>query len=387
MADYCDPSNFIGTYAPSSSSGGDGTITTKNIDCVTLEADTVTCSALTINGESIEVDLTNVIARTVNQSATDNPQVTVFAGTLASDEVSAPQVNTDTIVAGSGTITVGSPMVCSSTLTSNSSITVSNSSGTSTLQALTLYEPNQASGGVQLLFGKNTSSNNCGVLGFNYTATGSTSNNLSLTLANQPGLQIYPSYVNVASSLNVAGVPCVPRQIGTMATLAPSPTSYSFNFTTIGPIRRMVFSIADMIVTDGTNNPPLLQLMSGTYTYASNVGAYVGLNAGNNASATRAYADTGIPLWNNLTLPPSSGSYKISGSIEFTYAGDYSGTQQCWTVKGIWGTSVISPAGPYWVYSSGVVYLNNPTYPTLNGLKLVAAGQNFVSGYANVLAY
>lgn len=387
MADYCDPSNFIGTYDPANSSGGSGDIVTKNIDCVTLEADTVTCNALTINGESIEVDLTNVIARTVNQTATANPQTTVFTGTLAADEVSAPQVNTDTIVAGSGTLTVGSPMVCSSTLTSNSSINVSNSSGTSTLQALTLYEPNQTSGGVQLLFGKNTSSNNCGVLVFNYAATGSTSNNISLALANQLGLQVHPSYVNVASTLNVAGVPCIPRQIGTMATLAAGTTSYSFSFTTIGPIRRLVFSMVDMVVTEGANNPPLLQVMSGTASYFNNPGAYVGVNAGNNASTTRVYGDTGIPLWNNVTLPTPSGSYKISGSIEFTYAGDYTGTQQCWSVKGIWGTSVISPSGPYWVYSSGVVYMNNASYPTLNGLKLIVAGQNFVSGYANVLAY
>lgn len=89
MPNFCTPSNRIGSYVSSSSSTTTQNIITKNIDCVSLDADLVATDQLTVQG----VDLSNypdIVDKTQNMTST--PQGTSFSGPLTASSLNVTQI-------------------------------------------------------------------------------------------------------------------------------------------------------------------------------------------------------------------------------------------------------------------------------------------------------
>lgn len=378
--DYCLASNQIGNYVDA------GNISTRNIDCVTLDADSVTCTNLTIDGVEIDTNLTNIMSATQHQTATTTPQTTTFTGEVNADQILAASLLTDNIQAPSGTLTVNSPLTTTSSFTANNTISVNNTTTTSTTQLAQLYAPNQTSGATQVLVGKNSSSLNSVVLQHVYTGSGSTSNYGQVALANNSGPQIYSTYTNIPNQLQINGVVALPRQIGTIATMTgPGPFSFTAATGADPYIQKFVISIVDMNINGTTNAVPYLR-WGYNGSFQNNAAGYTGYNWGNNGGAAINWNTgvNGIPLWNSNNLMPNPTAYFISGTIECTYAGLVGGYQK-WTVRGYLGTPTINP-GPYWVYISG--YMTTYTgFPRINGMQIIKNTTDFTSGYCNILYY
>jgi hypothetical protein len=379
---YCVPANQIGSYAPS----GSGNIATRNIDCVTIDADTADITNLTIDGLSVSSNLTTALDATQNQTATASPQTTTFTGSVTADQIYTNTLLADTITAPSGTLTINNNVTSSGSVTSSSSINVNNTTATSTTQLAQFLEPNQTSGATGIVIGRNTSSLNSFALQHYYTSSGSTSNYGQLALANQSGPQIYNTYTNIPNILQIGGVITIPRQIGTLATLTGSgAVTFPFSFSTTPNVQRIVFNIVDMIGNGAANSVGLVQYgYNGTYV-TTTASTYVGMTYGNNGGATLVWGNTGIPLWNNTTSLNTN--YKISGSIEFTLAGVV-GTTQRWVVKGMLGTpDIVSTAGYYYCYFQGVINCN-ATQLSINNMRLsMQAASVLTGGYCNVMYY
>jgi hypothetical protein len=380
--DYCLPENQIGTFEDGG--GGSGSVSTRNIDCVTLDADTVICTNLTIDGVEVDTELQHIVNATQNQSATSFPQETVFTGDVVADELQASVIMTDDIQAPSGTLTILSPVTTSSTLTTTGTFIVNNTTATGTTTLTQLFAPNQTSGNTTMQIGRNATSNNSLSIQHFYTSSGSTSNYGKIALTNQNGPEIYSTYVNIPNELRIQNNITNPRQVGTLTTMSGA-GPFNFNFQTTLNIQKIVVSICDMNIGTAANGTPYLRWgTNGVYPTAS--GGYTGFNWGNNGNSTISWGNLGIPLWNSLNLMSSPTSYFISGTIEFTYAGLDGGFQR-WTVKGYIGTpNAPSGAGPYYVFLSGNI-LTRPSYVTLNGIQIAKNAVNFTSGYCNVLYY
>jgi len=380
---YCLPANQIGNYA----SSGSGPIDTRNIDCVTIDADTATIQNLTIDGLSVSGDLSTALNATQNQTATASPQTTTFAGSVTADQVYTNTLLADTITAPSGTLTINNNVSSTANITTTGTITVNNTTATATTQLLQLLEPNQTSGATGLIVGKNTSTNNSFVLQHYYTASGSTSNYGQLAIANGAGPQVFSTYTNIPNILQVGGVIAIPRQIGTITTMTGSGASitFPFAFTTTPNVQRIVVNIVDMVGNGAATSIPLLQFGYNNVYVNASANTYVGFTHGNNGGGNFVWANTGIPLWN--TAAGLNTSYKISGSVEFQLAGVVSGAQK-WVVKGMLGTpDIVSTAGYYYAYPQGVI--NCPVaFPSITNIRIACqAATVLTGGYCNILYY
>lgn len=375
--DYCVAGNQIGTYAPS---GGD--ISTRNIDCVTLDTDTAIVENLTVDGLNIGGDLSRIISATQNQTSSTNPDTTTFSGSVTADQVYTNTVLVDNITAPSGTLTINNNTTSTGTLTTTGAISVSNSTATSSTQLASFLEPNLTGGTTSIVLGKNTSSNNAVVIQHSFTSTGSTSNYAQIALANQSGPQIYSTYTNIPNQLQVGGVIAIPRQIGTLTTLTGTgAVAFPFSFTTTPNVNRIVFNVVDMVGNGAANSVGFLQYGSnGSYVAASG-GVYDGITYGNNGGATLVWGNTGIPLWNNTS--GLNNTFKISGCVEFTLAGSETGFQR-WVVKGMMG----SPTSPYYyVYFQGTVKCVTG-FPSITNLRLsMQAASALTGGFCNIMYY
>lgn len=204
--DYCNASNQIGSFVPS------GTLTqniiTKNVDCVSLEADLVSCDTLTIKGVEYPQSIDSVISATQHQSAVTNPYaLTTFASSLSASEVTTPgQITTNTInpYGSTPTITLGSTkpgLVVNNTtgyvgIGTSSPTTFLDITGTSTSPGVTLRSIFPLSSGSSnriLLGASSTISKDAGFVDFVYTSSGSTSNQIRMGLLNQSSPMIIVS--------------------------------------------------------------------------------------------------------------------------------------------------------------------------------------------------
>lgn len=376
---YCLPSNQIGNYVPSG--GGSGNYSTRNIDCVTLDADTVTCKYLTIDGVDVNTNLQNIVTATQHQSA--SPSLTTFTGNMDVDQVYTTTLLTNNIQAPTGTLTINSPVVSTSSITSSTSINVNNTTATTgTVPVGSFMASSQTSGTTVIYLGKDiTTANNALALTYNYSTSPSNYAQLSLTFSTA-GPKIYSTYVDIPSSLTVKGNPINPRVPGTLTTTTGA-GPFSFTWLNVySNIRKVIMNLTDVSVVDGvTNNCPVISVGSGNQYLTSTANTYIGATWGNNAASTIQWDKPGgIPIWNVWTLDYTK--IKISGSIEFTYGGT-SGTQQIWSVKGM---LVSTYSGNYYCNLSGTVYMSS-LYPVLTSIQLRKYQSNFASGNVNILYY
>lgn len=387
MTDYCDVSNFIGSYTGSSSSS----LTTKNIDCVSLESNTVVCDALTIQGSSVSSDLTNLLDATQNQTATLSPAVTNFSGSLQASSLQANTLSVDSLVGlSSTTITSSSALVVNGVLTCTG-LEVSNSTdvyGSTPLKFLVSSLANNSK--ASIVIGKNiTPTDNAGTIYYNHLSTGNTANAIGMKLYNSSGyLEVQSSGTYISNKLFIDNTLTLPRRIGTWKTFTPTTTSYEWTDigSSPGP-KKIVISLMNMKMSNNANGAtPFIQVGGTTAWYNNHASAYLGANEGNNQGSRIAWAASGIYLWNNVSIRNDSSTgtiYGVSGSIELTYAGTYTGTQEAWVVKGF----VCAPAGIYACTISGVIYLTSSTNPILNSVRIIQNTSTFASGDANVMFY
>lgn len=392
--DYCNKANQIQTYSPADNMTGNF----KNIDCVSLESDAITCDTLTINGEpwdNSEIDLIN--QKLVNQTVSSNPASTTFSGTLFADdievtsgEISSSNVYCDTL-RGMGTATpffsppvnVNAPLLINGSVTSSDSLTVTNSSTTADPVIAEFFQPNMFSGSsVKIQLGKSISTDQCGELSFNNTSSSNT-NYLSLNLLGRQtssAVRVYSTYVDVIGELRSNNFTIVPRSLSNVTTLsgAVSPTLISNIPTTA---TRIVIMITDMSKT--TLGPIAIT----PYTSGSPNSCTVnGSVWGNNAASTFSWNNLSfLHLWNNASYPPENppGAVRsFSYTIIITYMGLIGGFHT-YTVDGQGSESLF----PYYISMGGKI-ASNTAGSKITTIQLNRADTgSFISGYASVLYY
>lgn len=314
--DYCNKDYQIGTYAPTTSSSG-GTTTTgdfKNIDCVSIESDSITCTALTIDGEPWNNDVISTISQKVrNQSATSDPS-TSFNGILkcddinvASGEVSSYDITCDTLrpIGTNTEVSVYEPLSVSGSITSTDSMTVTNSSSLGDQVIAGFYQPLlNSSNDVKMQLGKSAlSTDQCGELQFSHTSIPSTNNFASIHLLNRnttSAVRVYPSYVNVLGELRGSTFTILPRTYSSVTTF--SGTSDPTLITSISTsARRIVITITNCKITSPGLNPiSIAPVTSGTTASTCTV---TGSVWGNNAASTYSLTGNRIHMWNATTYP------------------------------------------------------------------------------------
>jgi hypothetical protein len=378
MSGVCDPTQQIGTYQPSSGSSTIDAISTKNIDLVSLTAQTVNTYNFTVDGEDVITKVQAAISATENETST--PDNTSFSGTVNTDGLTSPT----TFQFNSSVIATASPSLDGST-TVNGVIQLNNSSSTTLsnfLYQTTAPTPSSYTAQVNWYLGKANSSNSMLVLSFKNTGLGSTSNYLSISPQFSTGLNIYPTNIQASNLLQVNGITVPPKTLSTIQACTASSTNYTFSLTSVTNMKRIVIMGVDILKTN--NVTPLIQVGQGTTFYANNPGCYVGVTKGNNGAAQISFAASGMYLWNATTgAPLANGLFDFVVELQYLHSDP---GYQVWSVQG--STATTSNATFYINWLSGTVNMNSGPYPNLTSVRVVfGTGNGASSGYINVLAF
>lgn len=396
--DYCNKDYQIGTYAPvTSSSGGSYPNEFTSVDCVSLEANSITCDTLTIDGEVWNTTETDSIGqKTVNQSATLDPSVTTFIGTLYADEIdvgtgeiSSYTVYADTLTPSSSTtLNVNAPLGVYDTITCTNSVTIANLNSTGSNVLAVFVQPLlPATNSLKVRFGKSSSvTDECAELSFTHTSTPSSTNYMSLHLLNRQNtsaVRVYPTYTDVIGELRVNNYPVISRIMSNYTTLsgAMSPTLQSSIPTNA---TRIVICITNC-KKDNLGPIAVTPLTSGTPTSLT----VEGMVWGNNGSSIYNWTNTTTPrtsmfLWNAASLPADETNKPryYSYTIVLTYMGSVGG-YETYTIDGHGSES----QSQYYISMSGRMTAS------ATGQKITSIQLNrndtgsFTSGYASVQYY
>lgn len=387
---YCDPDSFIGNFAPATS--GSGTIDTKNVDCVSLESNTVTCSHLTIDGQDIIPNLTQAVNATRYQTTASVPISTQFAGNVYVNEslytpnclvgnIASYTANTD--------ITIGSSVFIGE-VTFESNVYIRTVGTTSTAASLMVLQPNALTNTSQSIqIGRSVTTNNYGSLKFNYLAANSTTNYAELSVGTNSGLQVYSTYINLPSTMDMRlnGYTIWPKR-NVFATNASSITSSAttnlsfstaYTHTTVNCARHVVFSFVDVEITDAVKTPCLRLCYNADSDYSASAANFNGVTGGTNGTTnsllwgTNAsnYSGTGIPLWQRNW--PGAG-YKLSGKIDMVLmsmsASGTTITGQVWSITGTVNAIKSDKTIIYTDTLAGSMNMNDSTRPCFRYLSV-----------------
>lgn len=382
---YCDPDSFIGNFAPASGGGGGtGTLDTKNIDCVSLESDEVICDHLTIDGQDVIPLLASASQAILYQSTTAIPQSTNFAGRVfVSESLSTPNVVTDNIASltPATDITVGS-CVFVGTVEFGNTVYIRTITTTNTNPTLLVLQPNATTNTTQTIqIGKSVATNNYAQLKFNYLLANSTTNYAELSVGTNPGLQVYPSYVNIPSlqEIRVQGTTMWPKRnvyatnavtVNT-SNIANLSFSSAYTFSTINNPKHVVLSFHNLEINNSVNTPIIRLCYNSNSDYSGSPANFLGqttgtngtnmLSWGNNASN---YNGAGIPLWQRNW--PGTG-WKAYGKVEMVLMSmSTSGntiTGQIWAITGNVCAIKTSDGSKFMNTLAGTMVMDGPTAP------------------------
>lgn len=391
--DYCLPSQQIPSYAPSSGGSSTDTLTTKNIDCVSLEADTIKCAVLEINGAAVDqTDVNLLMEKTQNQTGV--PNVTTFLGDVEADTVTCTSLSTNTIVPQTTAAITCTALTCNGDITCKSLLQVDNTSVTTTETALlSAYDSTLAAGSqTYIRFGKDTS--NCGLL----TYYGD--NSVGLNLSGYAGPLITTTGFNIPNSLYVGTNEVVPRTIGTFTYITAGTTGREYKFSFVGKtnIRRVVISVMGWRKAAASTIPYLQFSSDNSVYYSNNASAYNGATTGNHGGTSLPWRGTtsgsqiaGIPLFNTVTIPASSaGTFNFVTVVELTYMGLYTGSQEQWNVSGSFSSTTTGGTGgtgPYYGSITGYLQCTEALYPTIRAIKMIAQDDFIAEGNINITYY
>lgn len=381
--DYCLAVNQISNYAPSSSGGGGGgsccdPLVVKNIDCVSLESNTVICNNLTIDGNPVTAStISDLQSKTQNQSATALPPTTNFFGKMLVEDfnvvggsLTTLTLNTDTIqpFTSGSTIGINAPITVSGSITSGDRLSVNNTTSTtgttlaSFLQSKLGDTTPQTTQTASIVLGKSTNAGESAYIRYTRDTTAA-NNNLGLGVTGSNPLQIYSGYINIPTELRIVNNILRPRINTTVGTLSGSQVTLVSNLpTTTAGLRRVIIMLRGW--RRSTTAPPYIVFNDTLATTA----IYAGVTWGNNASASNVWSTgtTAIKLWNASTTPAATSGF--NRNFDMTITLDYMGTiggLETWVVTGQGNDVEVNITTPtqtqstYYVNFSGTVSMQN----------------------------
>lgn len=184
--DYCASKNQIKSYAPTATGS---TLFAKNIDCVTLDADYIGCSTLTINGQSI-TGITSVTDKTRNIDDTTTANRTLHNGAFVSADLETTRI---TAIDSTG-LQVQSPVTQS----------ISSSTGGLTLSLINPTLGTASTNYMGLLMGTSATGSSRGwqMLYYNTNSAGSTNNRLEFKMTGYtiPTMSMIQGKVGIANA-------------------------------------------------------------------------------------------------------------------------------------------------------------------------------------------
>lgn len=339
--DYCSKVNQIGNYAPSCGSGGVDPFVVKNIDCVTLEANSITTSALTINGNPIDDILTNISTKTQYQTATSTPYPTTsFSGQLVADNIivndgffESSNFKTNTLLPYTSGITFNTGIVVNGSVSCKTSLLVNDTASSGDVVAQFL-QPSLGSATSTIEFGKDSTSSNCGEIFFNRDAVTTANTHCGIRMKGyvDNGIKIYSDKVVFPKPLYIGSsvTQVVPRYLQTLNDFGPSAITYTID-STLG-IKRVVISFSDWKKLNSTSTTIAVPRLTFTGSGGATVN-YAGISVGNNTGQYQYWGSSYIPLWNNTTYPATA-TYVYNGIIELTSMGIITGAGERWNITG-----------------------------------------------------
>jgi len=375
--DYCLAGNQIGNYASSGAGSCCDPLVVKNIDCVSLESDTITANSLTINGDELDVQtIYDLEDKTMNQTSSTLPPATTFTGLLETNELkvvggalSTLTLNTNTIqpFTSGSTISINAPISVSGSITAGDTLSVNNTTTTSGMVLASFLQSNlgnttpQSTQSASIILGKSTSTAESAYIRYTRDTT-SANNNLALGVTGSNPLQIYSSYINIPSELRIANNILRPRintPVGNFTASSQITLVSSLPTTTAG-LKRVIVTMKGVRRT--TTASPFINFNDTAATTAT----YTGLTRGNNASNAVLWSTgtNAIKLWNNDTTPAATAGY--TRSFDFTVIFDYMGPiggLDTWIISGQGNdveTNIATPTNvvsTYWVEYSGTVQM------------------------------
>ena len=383
--DYCSASNQISNYSSSEGCCCDPLVV-KNLDCVTLEANTINTNNLTVDGNLISDDITSLESKTQFQNANATTSTTTFTGTLSADtikastgQVSVPAVVTNTIQPlGGTTVNFNSNLAVTGTVTSgNFTVTDPASSGPSTTANFLM--PNLSTGAsTQILVGKDdTNTANSVEMGYYRDSVEANSYGyLQLRNVSNSAVRVFSTYVHIPGELRIANNTASniinPRTNGALhnaTSLAPVGQTLSWTIPSTKNIKRLIVMLNQFTKKPNTN--PLLLSTNGVSTYT-------GTTWGNQGNSSKIWTSDGVELWNGPF--PLAATYSISGAIEITYF-QYNNSRHTYAINGQLSCPHTSnpSATHYYSIISGIIQL--PTATELSSLRLtLPSGDTTVSG-------
>lgn len=380
---YCSADSFIGNFAPASG-GGTGTLDTKNIDCVSLESDEVICNLLTVDGENVVPLIYQALNATLHQTTSANPPTTQFAGNVYVDNnVVSPNITTDSITSSTPNtdISIGS-CVFTGTVEFENTVYIRTTATGNANTSLLVLQPNATTNTYQnIRLGQSVTGTNYAQLRFRYNAANSTNNYAELSVAQNVGLQVYPTYVNIPSSqeIRVQGITMWPKR-NVYATNAVTVNtsnivnlsfSSAYTFSTINNPKHVVLSFHDLEINNSVNTPIIRLCYNSNSDYSGSPANFLGqttgtngtnmLSWGNNASN---YNGAGIPLWQRNW--PGTG-WKAYGKVEMVLMSmSTSGntiTGQIWAITGNVCAIKTADGSKFMNTLAGTMVMDGPTAP------------------------
>lgn len=360
--DYCASANQISTYATSGCCCDPMVV--KNIDCVTLEANNIDTTSLTVDGDLISDDITALEQKTQFQSANALTSTTSFSGivsadtiTVASGQVGVPAIVTNTIQPSGTTVNFNSDLVVTGTMTTGSQFTVSDTATTGASTTANFIQSALGAGSsTQIVVGRDdTNSYNSAEIGFQRPFSGTDNYGyFRLKGDTNTGIRAYSSYVHCPGELRIGSTPSTgvivtPKLNGTVQNatqLAPVGTTISWTIPASWKnIRKIILMING--VKKKTNTAPILLYINGTSTYT-------GTTWGTQGASTQVWSSTGIATWNGPF--PLSTTYTMNGVIEFSFMGTI-GAKDTWSVSGqVSCPQNTTPSSTdYWSVITGIV--------------------------------
>jgi hypothetical protein len=332
--DYCSASNQIKSYAPTAVGS---VLLAKNIDCVSLEANLVSCDALTIKGQSMAA-VPGVIDKTQNMSAI--PNQTTHTGNFISSDIQVGQISP---VDSSAGVTVLGKLEQS----------YANSSGGIDVYLTNSSVPQSGTMGISMGQSK-TTSYNAWQMAFYYAGTGNTSNRLDFKALGQSATMSLISgkvginttapseALDVSGNLKISGTSSLTGAItaGSNITMSGSSATASLKTTTVTSLTNTgnetitgtlgVTGATTVTSLTNTGNETITGTLgvTGAITAASNItmsgtGATASLKATTVTSLTNSGSETitgtlGVTGATTVTSLSASGNVTISGTVSAT---------------------------------------------------------------------
>lgn len=387
----CDPAQRIGTYAPSSGSGGSPTISTvTDIDCISLETLLLNTQTLTIGGiPYTSVSFDSFLQKTQYQTGSGPPSLTTFTGSVAVSSITSNggYLTTNTLFADNiGPTTIKGNVTFAGPLTLPGVITIASLSTTGG-SLVTALQPNlNVAENVSMFLGSFNSTNNGAQIQFNYLLLGSATNNLVLKMVGASSQIAVSGTTNtITGPLTLQTLPILPRIIAAGQTFASTVTSNTFTFNP--SCRRIEIGFVNVIRKNPNNFESVIQFGVQPSTFDTTIGNYQGSVLGNsNANSVYWSVFPGIPIMDDWPTGGTSGDFLWSGRIVISYFGVVSGLTR-WTVSGQMSTpSIVNISGtnfgPYNVWHFGH-YSTNTTIDMLRVTNQDVTN-TFLSGYMTI---